>query len=193
MATEKPIGHLVLNNVRLAFPNLFVATSISSGDGKPSKPRYSATLVLGPDHPQLEEIRSAQRQVAQAKWRDKAPAIMKALDKQDKLALHDGDTKAKYDGFEGNFFVSAGCPGDKPGPKVVDRDRSALAANSGRPYSGCYVNAIVDLWAQDNNWGQRVNATLGAIQFFADGEPFGSGTPANTDEFEASEDANDFA
>ena len=191
--TEKPLGHLLLNNVRLAFPALFEPTSIASTDGKPSKPRYSAMLIIGPDHPQLQEIKDAQSAVAKDKWRDKAPTIMKGLEKQDKIALHDGDTKAKYDGFEGSFFISAASPGDKPAPKVVDRDRSPLSAKSGRPYSGCFVNVIVDLWAQDNQYGQRINATLGAVQFFADGDSFGAGRQADTDEFESFEEVNDFA
>lgn len=179
----------MLNNVRLAFPNLFEATTVG-GEGKP---RYSAMLIIAPDHAQLQEIKDAQLAVAKDKWRDKAPTIMKGLEKQDKIALHDGDTKAKYDGFEGNFFISAASPGDKPAPKVVDRDRSPLSAKSGRPYSGCFVNVIVDLWAQDNQYGQRINATLGAVQFFSDGDSFGAGRQADTDEFESFEEANDFA
>lgn len=188
--SDKPLGHLLLNNVRLAFPNLFEPSTVG-GEGKP---RYSAMLIIPNDHPQLQEIKDSQAAVAKDKWRDKAPAIVKGLEKQDKMALHDGDTKSKYDGFEGNFFISAASPGDKRSPPVVDRDgRTALGPKSGRPYSGCYVNVIVDLWAQDNQYGQRVNATLGAVQFFADGDSFGAGRQADTDEFESFEEANDFA
>lgn len=193
MATTSPtpIGRILLKNVRLAFPNLWEPTTVA-GEGKP---RYSATLLIPADHPQIAEIEAAQTAVAQAKWNAKAPAIVKGLAKQDKLALHDGDTKSKYDGFPGNFFISAAAQ-ENAAPTVIDRDRSPLSAKSGRPYAGCMVNASIELWAQDNNYGQRVNAQLRGIQFFADGDSFSAGRPADSDEFEEVTEgagADDFA
>lgn len=180
MSTQsKPLGRILLKNVRLAFPNLFEPTTVA-GEGKP---RYSATLLIPSDHPQIAEIRAAQDAIAKEKWRDKAAAIVRGLDKQDKLALHDGDTKSKYDGFPGNFFVSAAAQ-ENAAPTVIDRDRSPLSAKSGRPYAGCMVNASIELWAQDNNYGQRVNAQLRGIQFYADGDSFSAGRPADADEFD---------
>jgi hypothetical protein len=73
------------------------------------------------------------------------------------LCLHDGDEKAEYEGFPGNFFLNAA---NKARPAVIDRDRSPLIQADGRPYAGCYVNAVIDIWAQDNNFGKRVNASL---------------------------------
>ena len=192
MATQaKPVGRILLKNVRLAFPNLFEPTTVA-GEGKP---RYSATLLIPADHPQMAEIEAAQTAVAQAKWGAKAAAIIKGLAKQDKLALHDGDTKSKYDGFPGNFFISAAAQ-ENAAPTVIDRDRSPLSAKSGRPYAGCMVNASIELWAQANSYGERVNAQLRGIQFYADGDSFSAGRPAEADEFEAVEEgagADDFA
>lgn len=191
MAQTQPIGRILLKNVRLAFPNLFEPTTVA-GEGKP---RYSATLLIPADHPQLKEIKAAQDAIATAKWGAKAAAIVKGLDKQDKLALHDGDTKSKYDGFPGNFFISAAAQ-ENAAPTVIDRDRSPLSARSGRPYAGCFVNASIELWAQDNNYGQRVNAQLRGIQFYADGDSFSAGRPADADEFEEVTEgagADDFA
>ena len=192
MATNNtPVGRILLKNVRLAFPNLFEPTTVA-GEGKP---RYSATLIIPADHPQLAEIRAKQEAVAKDKWRDKAPAMIKGLDKQDKLALHDGDTKVKYDGFPGNFFISAAAQ-ENAAPTVIDRDRSPLSAKSGRPYAGCFVNASIEFWAQDNNFGQRINAQLRGIQFYADGDSFSAGRPADADEFEEcveGADADEFA
>ena len=68
--------------------------------------------------------------------------------------------------------------------ELVEFDRSPLTETDGRPYSGCYVVAIVELWAQDNSWGKRVNATLKGVQFFADGEAFSGGTPASAGDFD---------
>lgn len=191
MSNNQPIGRILLKNVRLAFPNLFEPTTVA-GEGKP---RYSATLLIPADHPQLAEIEKAQEAVAQAKWGQKAAAIVKGLSKQDKMALHDGDTKSKYDGFPGNFFISAAAQ-ENAAPTVIDRDRSPLSARSGRPYAGCFVNASIELWAQDNSYGQRINAQLRGIQFYADGDSFSAGRPADADEFEEvteGADAEDFA
>ncbi len=191
MSANQPIGRILLKDVRLAFPNLFEPTTVA-GEGKP---RYSATLIIPADHPQLAEIRAKQTAVAKDKWRDKAAAIERGLDKQDKLALHDGDTKTKYDGFPGNFFISAAAQ-ENAAPTVIDRDRSPLSAKSGRPYPGCYVNASIEFWAQDNNYGQRINAQLRGIQFLRDGDSFSAGRPADADEFEdvaEGADAEDFA
>lgn len=180
MSTQaKPIGRILLKNVRLAFPNLFEPTTVA-GEGKP---RYSACLLIPADHPQIAEIRAAQGAIAKEKWHDKAATIVRGLDKQDKLALHDGDTKSNYDGFPGNFFINAAAQ-ENAAPTVIDRDRSPLSARSGRPYAGCFVNASIELWAQDNSYGQRVNAQLRGIQFYADGDSFSAGRPADADEFE---------
>jgi len=40
------------------------------------------------------------------------------------------------------------------------------------------------LWAQDNQFGKRVNAELLGVQFVRDGEPFGGGKPATPEDFE---------
>jgi hypothetical protein len=58
------------------------------------------------------------------------------------LCLHDGDEKAEYEGFPGNFFLNAA---NKARPAVIDRDRSPLIQADGRPYAGCYVNAVIDI------------------------------------------------
>ena len=42
-------------------------------------------------------------------------------------------------------------------------------------YGGCYVNAAVKPWAQDNKFGRAIRCDLIAVQFLADGTPFGEG------------------
>lgn len=184
-------GRILLKDARLAFPNLFEPTTVN-GEGKP---RFSATLILEQDHPQLEEIKKKIDAVAREKWKDKATAILAGLYKTDKVALHDGDTKTQYDGFAGNMFVASAAQ-ENAAPTVVDRDRSPLSQRSGRPYAGCYVNASLEFWAQDNAYGKRINCTLRGIQFYRDGDSFSAGRPAESDEFEdvsAGADAEDFA
>lgn len=204
MTTTKanPLGRIMLktimnpdgtvkHGVRLAFPKLFRAEQVQ-GQGDP---KFGASLIIGPDHPQIEEIRRIEQAVAKDKWKDKAPSIVKVLEKQDRMALHDGDIKAQYDGYPGNFYLSANAQ-ENAKPTVVDQARNPLSENSGKPYAGCYVNASLELWAQDNKFGQRVNCTLRGIQYVTDGDSFSAGRPADADEFEevtAGADAEDFA
>lgn len=166
-----------LNNVRLAFPQLFEAKTVN-GEGEPA---FSASLLIDPTHPQVKELNAAIDAVAKEKWAAKAEAILKTMRATDKTCLHDGDLKDQYAGFEGMLYVSARS---KTRPLVIDVDKTPLTAKDGKPYAGCYVNASIELWAQDNNYGKRVNASLRGIQFLRDGDAFAGGAPASEDEFD---------
>lgn len=166
-----------LTNVRLAFPVLFEARTVN-GEGKPA---FSASFLLDPADPQVKALNQAIEQVAKDKWGAKAEAILKQMRAQDKVALHDGDLKANYDGFPGNLYVSARSA---TRPLVIDKDKSPLTEQDGKPYAGCFVNASIELWPQDNNYGKRVNASLRGVQFFRDGDAFAGGGAASEDEFD---------
>jgi hypothetical protein len=86
-----------------------------------------------------------------------------------------------YEGFEGTFHLNAS---NKVRPTVIDRNKAQLTQADGRPYGGCYVNMLVEIWAQDNNFGKRVNASLKGVQFVKDGDAFAGGTVASPDDFE---------
>lgn len=167
---------LLLNDVRLAFPTLFEAKTVN-GEGKPA---FSASLLLDPTDKQVKAIEAAIEAVAREKWGAKAESILKQMRAQDKTALHDGDLKSNYSGFEGMLYVSARSA---TRPTVIDRDRTPLVESDGRPYAGCYVNASIELWPQDNNYGKRINAQLRGIQFARDGDAFAGGGAAAADEF----------
>jgi len=168
---------LRLNNVRLAFPALWEAKTVN-GEGKPA---FSACLLIDPADPQVRTLNKAIEDAAREKWGAKSDAILKQMRVQDKVCLHDGDLKANYDGFPGNLFVSAR---NATRPLVIDQDRSQLVEADGKPYAGCYVNASVELWAQDNNYGKRINASLRGVQFLRDGDAFAGGGTADEDEFD---------
>lgn len=166
-----------LSNVRLAFPALFEAKTVN-GEGEPA---FSASFLLDPNHPAVAELRAAFETIGKEKWGAKWATVKKEIEGKDRTALHDGDMKSSYAGFEGNLYVSSRS---KTRPLVIDKDRSALAASDGKPYAGCYVNASIELWAQDNNYGKRINATLRGVQFAKDGDAFAGGAPADADEFD---------
>lgn len=168
---------VMLKNVRLAFPALWEAKTVN-GEGKPA---FSAVLLLAPYEAQVQLLRNAMKKVAADKWGAKAEKVYTAIVSADKCALHDGNSKADYDGFADMMYVSARTA---VRPLVIDADKTPLAESDGKPYAGCYVNASIELWAQDNNYGKRINASLRGVQFARDGEAFAGSAAASPDEFE---------
>lgn len=170
-----------LENVRLAFPVLHEPKSVN-GEGEPA---FSASFLMAPNHPAVKALRDAFEAIGKDKWGAKWPTIKKEIEAKDRYALHDGDTKADYAGFPGQMFVSAR---NKSRPLVIDRDKTPLVSSDGKPYAGCYVNASIELWAQDNNYGKRINASLRGVQFVKDGDAFAGGGAASDDEFDSVDD-----
>ena len=169
---------ILLRDWRLAFPSLWKASSPKGG----GEEAFSASFLAPPAHKQIAEIKKGMLALAKEKWGVKGDAVYKALEASGKLALHDGDSKGEYEGFPGNLFVSSRS---KIRPSIFDQQRQELTQADGKPYSGCYVNASIELWAQDNSYGKRINAQLRGVQFLRDGDAFaGGGQPADADEFD---------
>lgn len=182
---------VVLTNVRLSFPHLFTPQAGTDG----GEPKYNATFIVEPGSANAKALATAVNAVAKEKWADKATATLATLRKTDKVCYREDEKVNQsgdvYAGFEGMHWVSAS---DKTRPTVIDRDKSPLTAADGRPYGGCYVNVILDVWPQDNGYGKRVNASLKGVQFVKNGDAFSGGAPASADEFdvvEAPEEADD--
>lgn len=151
-----------MQNVRLSFPSLFQTATFGGEDtGK-----YEATFILDKtEHAKvIEQVKAAMAQLAKERLKGKLPPA-------DKLCFKDGDDLDREE-FQGKMTIKAST---KKRPLVIDSDKTPLAEADGKPYAGCYVNAIVTLWPQDNQYGRRINAQLDGVQFRADGEPFGDG------------------
>lgn len=172
--------HTVLG-VRLSFPNLFEHDKFK---------KFSGAFLMAPDHAALPGLEAVCEQVGKDKWGAKWPAIKKELEAGGKLLVQDGNKKASQAGYEGMKYFNAS---NTVRPTVVDRTRAPLVAEDGKPYAGCYVNVIIDVWAQENaEFGKRINAQLQGIQFVKDGEAFGAGgTPAEATDFDEIEDGAD--
>lgn len=171
-----------LSEVRIAFPNLFEAKAVAN-DPK-SKPRFSAAFIIDPKGAGAKALKAAVEETALAKWGAKASAILAELKAKDRIAFREGPLTKEgkpYEGFEGMFSLNASS---ETRPLVLGRDKSMLTAQDGKPYGGCYVNVTVELWAQDNQWGKRINASLKGVQFVKDGDAFGGGAPASPEEFD---------
>lgn len=176
---------IMLKDVRLAFPDVHKATEYQ-GDGNF---KYRAALIVAPGSAADKTILDAINRVAKDAFKDKAGAILKAAAAKGSqgFCYTDGSVK-EYDGYEGNMILASTRAQDKGRPGVYDRDKSPLSESDGKPYAGCYVNAKVELWAQDNTFGKSVRCTLVSLQFLRDGDAFSSGSKPSEDDFDALDD-----
>ncbi len=160
-----------LKNVRLSFPSIFKRSVFDGKEGK-----FEATFLLDKSDKATKKTLDEAIKVAIDEAKIKVPA--------DKRCLKDGD-ESEYGGYEGTWSVKAGS---SKRPTLITRDKTPIVEDDDVLYSGCYVNAIVDIWIQNNQYGKRVNANLYGIQFVKDGEPFGRGNEDVTDDFDDLED-----
>lgn len=164
------MSKIKLQNVRLSFPSLF-RKAVFSGE----ETKFEATFLLNKeDHAdKIAEIDAAIKALIKENLKG-------ANLKEDKICLKDGDD-IDYAGYAGHMSIKAS---NIKRPMVLDRDRTPLSEDDNRLYAGCYVNAVIELWAQNNQWGKRINANLLGVQFFKDGEPFADGVSVSADDFE---------
>ena len=194
---------LHLNNVRVSFANgLYKASAFEAGQQE----KYGADFILQPDSVVLRvnpdgtktktTIREAEMAVATEAWKAAGGKVLASLEGS-KKSIRDGDKRVNgagevYEGYEGHVYVTAKSP---TRPLLVDANRTPITEEDGTIYSGCYVNAIVDLYANTKPATKGVFAALKGVQFVRDGDAFGGGAPAKADEFDAVDgaDAGDFA
>jgi hypothetical protein len=171
------MAKIKLTNVRLSFPSLFRKAQFNGEETK-----YEATFMLNKEQ-HADKIDEIKKLIADGIKENLKGAKVPS----DKICLKDGDESGR-DEYEGHFTIKAA---NNKRPKVIDRDKSTLMEEDDKPYSGCYVNAVLDLWYQNNSYGKRVNANLLGVQFFKDGEPFESGSVADDDDFDEYEVGDD--
>jgi hypothetical protein len=156
-----------LENVRLSFPAVFQQEVFQGEKGK-----YAATLLFPKTDKKLKAKldKVIEETIAQSGFKVAA----------DKICLKDGDD-SEFDGYEGNWALRTKAT---KRPTVINKDKTPLTEDDEVIYAGCRVNAIVDFWVQNNQYGKRVNANLYGIQFAGDDEPFGIGPVDVTDDFD---------
>lgn len=163
-----------LNNVRLSYPQLFVAKPPEAG----KEPVFSASFLLD-----KKAHKALIAQIEKTTERVALDAFKKKV-KLNRVPLRDGNEKSDKEGY-GDEVMFVGARNAKR-PVVVDRDLTPLTAEDNRPYAGCYCNATIRLFAFDHKVGGRgVSASLRAVQFVRDGESFGAGPVSAEEEFEA--------
>jgi hypothetical protein len=98
--------------------------------------------------------------------------------------MHDGDAKSERDGYPGNFYINSSNTIRPTAIGGGPDGRAPVTAADGKLYAGAYVNVFLNLWAQDNQYGKRVNASLLGVQFLRDGTRLAGGGTAAADDFE---------
>lgn len=194
---------ITVRNARLSFFDLFNPKAVNGG-----KPKFSATLICGDEttiklpnkdgktvsvsHEKLAEVCD---KVLKDKF-GKVPAKAEnwAYNKadgsttRDEYINDDGDYWAGFDAE--TWYVSASkqeamC---KNGEMVIlDQNREAITAQDGKLFSGCYVNAIIDVYAYSGDSGKGVTASIEGIQLLKTGEPLGIKIIDAASEFEVEE------
>lgn len=188
---ETPIGEVTLKNVRLSFADIFEpGKDTVNDDGEKVPGKYKANGLMAKDAPDtkanMAKLKKAKEAVIEAKWGKNPPKI-----KADKICVRDGDEE-DWEGYANCWYISAS---EKNQPVLITRRKDSkgkwIEAKPGDIYSGCYVNMVVQLWAQDNKHGKRINANLKAIQFFEHGPAFSGAAPVDPNEKFADIDEED--
>jgi hypothetical protein len=178
-------GVVVLQSVRLSFPKLFKPEASIEG----GTPKFGAAFLMDPEtetgKANIKALKAAIGAVAKKTWAEKAEKVMKALD-SDRSGLRDGDTATNgegdvYSGYENMVFVSAS---NRKRPQVLNRDKTPITEEDNVIYGGCYVDAVVSVWATADKklGGNGVFCTLEVVRFRKDGEAFGA-APVDADDY----------
>lgn len=165
-----------LENVRLSFPSLFKKATFNGEETK-----YEATFLIPKSDIKTKELIDEKINSVIKEAKIKVP--------NDKLCIKDGDdifeNNDNYEGYKDHWSFKAST---NKRPTVLNSDKSLLTEEDNKIYGGCYVNAIVDIWPQNNSYGKRINSNLYGVQFVKDGETFGSGDIDVTEEFDDLDD-----
>lgn len=185
-----------LVNARLSYPNLFEPTAFENGE-----PKFGGDFIIEPTTQVYADFGKGMVKttaadvwlaVADEGWKGKGKTILDTLEGS-KKSLRDGDKKLTkagdpVDAYVGHWYITAK---NKTRPLVLDRDKSPLTAADGKPYSGCYVNATIDVFANTKPAVKGVFASLKGVQFAKDGASFGGGSASTPDEFDELESGAD--
>jgi hypothetical protein len=177
----------MIHNKRIAFPALAEPKAIGEGS-----PAFGARFIIEPNDPEVALMDATMEAVAAEKWKEDGDDVLEHLIEEGLTAFKHSPYRSKktgkvYDGFQGKFNL--GTRSEKTKPTVLNefgKEVSDTRAIESLIYSGCFVHAQVEFWAQDNTYGRRINASLLGVMFADRGESFGGGSPpADASDFKA--------
>lgn len=162
-----------IKNVRLSFPDLFVPRRYMDDPTKPLK--YKAHFLVPHGSPQEKEIKTAINTVNKEQWGDRK----KLYPVNASLCFRNGND-TEYDGYENHGYLVAS---NEYRPAIFDQYKKPLDDNDGTIYAGCYVHAVVRVWAQTGHGARKVNAELRGVMYHREGVAFAGSGKINIAEF----------
>lgn len=174
-------NRITLKNIRISYANFFEPRP--SDPNNPDSPlKYSTSLIIPKDHPQVEYIEAKIKEAAEAKFGTKADQVLKKGN-----PLRDGDEDREGDpAYANSYFLNSSS---KRKPQVVDRQLNHILDES-EIWSGCYVNISIAFFGYEVNGNKGVGVGLNNVQLFKEGPRLG-GAPNAEEEFEAVDDDDD--
>ena len=194
---------LIIKNARLSFNDLFEPKVLEG------KSKFSATLLCSADTKiQYTDSKGEKRLVPHDQVNGLVDHILKEKfgkipPKTKNWAYNKADgstTREEYIDKDGNyyagvdkdtwFFTASKLEGKCKNGKmtVLDQRREPIEASSGLLHSGCYVNAVIDIYAYDaDKAGKGVSASLEGVQLLRKGEALGFTPVDATNDFEDEE------
>jgi hypothetical protein len=163
--------HLIIKEARCSFPQLYGSRV---EDGEHFGPGIVLVLEKEKHKGVIEQIKALMREAIAEN-----PKLSAQPPKGDKLCLRRPD-RDELNYLEGNLILRAGNPNP---PVVLYPDgKTIMTEATNKIYSGCYVNAKVEIWGQVNKFGKRVNAKLIAVQYVPKDAPSFDGTYVSPEE-----------
>lgn len=172
---EAPLGRILVKKVRLSYFNGFEPFKGKDDKGN-AQEKFSCKFLLPKERAdsadQLKKIWSVIEAVRIEKWGKKYPKLP-----PERFFIRNGDDDGKEE-YDGMWVISAN---NTEQPKLIDSNRAPLEKKDGKLYSGCWGHAIITVWAQDNQFGKRINASWEGVMFAEHDEAF-SGRVALSDD-----------
>ncbi len=202
---------VILKNVTLDFFDVFSPGKPMNDKGEP---KYKVKVIIEPNSEAHQAARAGMTEAAINLWGDNAKTVVPAITNNSK-ALRDGNSNLDQNGairpeYKDKFFVSASnvtkpqCVAQrKHEGKFITINQDGSASIDGMrvdppypitvPYRGCKVNVKVQFVAgksfktkSGEQLPNQIYAKFEALQFVADGTPFGAG-PTSAEGFEDEE------
>ena len=180
------MAEIILKNVRVGFVEVFQPVTFKESVS------YGLKAFIEPGSANDKLIRDAINEVGVQKYpkAGKWEAMHEEF-RMDKKAYPYIDSKrVDFNHPEGSWVLTAKRRESDGRPMVIDQKLNPLAKSDGKPYSGCFCNVKVDIWAQDGE-NKGIRCTLVTVQFKADGESFGGAKPADASGFEVIDGEDD--
>ena len=183
---------------RMSYPHLHQPQKPKKGqennaDG-PKAPKFGVQIICDKetDKEDIAKVKSGIKALCEKQWPGKTVQLStgqkivtgtnaeKVILKG--ICLHDGTERDDQEGYgDGVMYISTSSTRK---PQIKTKQAGGLVdlpESSGKPYGGCYAAHVIRLWAQDNDFGKRINCEIAAVCFVKDGKPFGS-APVNVEE-----------